>query len=97
MKDNKIYIEKLAQEYQEINSLENISDLKFNRLEEILEIAESNCELNNLLNKIDLHLAIKQGLLNESNLNYLEEQRIKLVNTWNSKEDKNKALSILLF
>lgn len=72
-------IEKLAQEYQRIGFLKQISDLEAERLEVILEIAESNPDLNSLLNEIDLHIAHEQGLLNPENESYLEDQRTKLL------------------
>ena len=72
-------IEKLAQEYQRIGFLKQISDSEAERLEEILEVAELNPELNSLLNEIDLRIAHKQGLLNPENMSYLEDQRNKLL------------------
>lgn len=72
-------ITELAQEYQKISLLIQISDAEAQRLEEILIAAESDPELNSLLNTIDFHVAKEQGLLDFENMIYLENQRIRLL------------------
>ena len=97
MKNKPMNIEQLAQEYEEIGILKQISDSEVDRLDKILEIAESNYDLNRLINEIDLRLAQEQELLDPENMNYIENQRVKLIKSIGVKKDKNKSLSLLLF
>lgn len=97
MECQKAYIEKLAQDYEKISRLEQISDSESDRLDEILEIAESNYYLNNLLNQIDLKFTLEEQFLDKQAIDNIESQRINLIKTIDSKKEKNMPLTLLLF
>jgi hypothetical protein len=91
MKNSQLYAVKLAQEYEKISVLENLSNLEADRLVEILEIAESNSQLNSLISEIDFCLAFKKGYLNENSINYYESQRAKLRESLKINLDKEES------
>lgn len=56
-------LQKLAERYYILMNLEEPSDSELNQLEEILKLATIDEEVNDLLIKIDEHIAIEAGLI----------------------------------
>jgi hypothetical protein len=69
---------RLAQEYYDLGLLSQLSDSQQNRLLEILELAESDQQLSQMLSQIDSKLAKELHLLEQDSLDEYERQRTKL-------------------
>ncbi len=69
---------RLAQEYYDLGLLFQLSESQQNRLLEILELAECDQQLSQMLNQIDSKLAENLGLLGKDSLDEYEAQRTKL-------------------
>ena len=59
---------KIAEEYCNLIRLSFPSDIEFERIEEIMELAVDDTELNNLLNQVDEKYALENNLLGDDNL-----------------------------
>ena len=73
-----MYIYQLVEEYKKIGLNQEISDLQAERLDRILEIAESNTLLSDLICQTDLEIAEELNLLNQEMLNHYKDQEGKL-------------------
>ena len=76
---------KLAQEYDFLGRLSQLSESQQKRLVEILEIAESDDNFSEMLNKIDQKLAEELNLLDNNSLHEYESQRMNIRKTLVSK------------
>lgn len=77
-------ISKMAGEYRDLIRLSYPSDEELKRIEDILELAISNCRLNDHLNQMDEELALEISLLEENdlvanNLKPNEENSLELI------------------
>lgn len=68
----------LINEYKRIGITKFPSDTDYDRLSEILAIAESDCALADLICKADLEIADELKLINEDSIRHSEEVRTKL-------------------
>lgn len=68
----------LAKEYHYLGTLTELSDADAERLDKILEIAESNQDFSDILQEVDWTLANELNLLDEASLHYYEDQQAKL-------------------
>ncbi len=76
---------KLAQEYDFLGRLSQLSESQQKRLLEILKIAESDDNFSEMLYKIDQTLAEELNLLDKNSLGEYEHQRINIRKTLVSK------------
>ncbi|MGK7885578.1 MAG: hypothetical protein AB4057_13260 [Crocosphaera sp.] len=76
---------KLAQEYNFLGRLSNLSESEQKRLVEILKVAESDHNFSEMLNKIDQKLAEELNLLDQDSLDEYESQRMNISKTLVSK------------
>ncbi|MDJ0846320.1 hypothetical protein [Crocosphaera sp.] len=76
---------KLAQEYDFLGRLSQLSESQQKRLVEILEIAESDDNFSEMLNKIDQTLAEELNLIDNNSLGEYEGQRMNIRKTLVSK------------
>ena len=68
----------LVDEYKSIRLLPELPDSEADRLDEILEIAESNPWLSHLIDEADLEIARQLNLLDQDSINYYEDKQAKL-------------------
>lgn len=68
----------LINEYKRIGIIQFPSDTDYDRLSEILAIAESDCALADLICKADLEIAYDLNLISQESIRNSEEVRIKL-------------------
>ncbi len=69
---------KLAQEYNFLGRLSQLSESQQKRLVEILKVAESDDNFSEMLNKIDQTLAEELNLLDKNSLDEYESQRMNI-------------------
>ena len=77
----------LAQEYHRLGTRKRLSDSEADRLEKILEMAESNLDLSHLLDEVDVRIGHELNLLDEDSISYYEDQRAKLRKSLKIKQD----------
>ncbi|MGK7882846.1 MAG: hypothetical protein AB4060_22510 [Crocosphaera sp.] len=83
---------KLAQEYNFLGKLSQLSESQQKRLVQILKVAESDYNFSEMLNKIDQTLAEELNLLDQNSLDEYESQRINISKTLVSKLPQNYPL-----
>ncbi len=70
-------ISKITEEYSSLIKLSSPSDVELDRIEQIMELAVYDTELNNLINQVDEQYALEMNLLEDDHLDHLSIEKSK--------------------